>query len=315
MFPFTLLAIQVSRGRTFRFFQRSALTSRMQAYPSLLQDWNVSPFELQESSWPARIKGEVLLPCDLEVSCTSVRLIDYAVCHRSIVNIAKLHSFVEGPSKTHQALLLTLPRSPRRFFTRSLATSPMKCPPIDRNPGSSSWSKCVHQSDSFHFSPPDRPLPSYLDPDPALSQKLALKYKRWSRASENFLLSTCEAETSNQKRFLGRGSETKFRLKPVVQRIPPVEEHFVDQECRFWSRLLSRLKFLALLVERNRGIQQCVSIISHVRSTLCPHLRGMILKTDLEARRRGQCDLLHRIQLVTYDTLNPSVVIGDVAVS
>ena len=40
----------------------------------------------------------------------------------------------------------------------------------------------------------------------------------------------------------------------------------------------------------------------------------MILKTDLEARRRGLCDLLHRIQMVTYGTLNPSVVIGDVAV-
>ena len=37
--------------------------------------------------------------------------------------------------------------------------------------------------------------------------------------------------------FLG-GSETTFRLKPVVQRIPPGEEHFVDQECRFWSRVL-----------------------------------------------------------------------------
>ena len=125
------------------------------------------------------------------------------------------------------------------------------------------------------------------------------------------MLSKCEAEKFNQKRLLGGGSETNFRLKPVVQRIPPVE-HFVDQECRFWSRLLSRLKFLALLVERNKGIQQRVSIIKYVRSTLCPHLRGIILKTDLEARRRGLCDLLHR--LVTYGTLNPSVVIGDVAV-
>ena len=40
----------------------------------------------------------------------------------------------------------------------------------------------------------------------------------------------------------------------------------------------------------------------------------MILKTDLEARKRGLCELLHRLQLVTHGTLNPSVVIGDVAV-
>ena len=56
-------------------------------------DWNVLPSELLESGWPARIKKEILLPCDLEISCTSGTLIDYAVCHRSMVNIAKLHEF------------------------------------------------------------------------------------------------------------------------------------------------------------------------------------------------------------------------------
>ena len=40
----------------------------------------------------------------------------------------------------------------------------------------------------------------------------------------------------------------------------------------------------------------------------------MILKTDLEARKRGQYELLHRLQLVAHGTLNPAVVIGGVAV-
>ena len=70
-------------------------------------------------------------------------------------------------------------------------------------------------------------------------------------------MSKCETEATGRKKFLGRGSETSFRLKTVVQRISPGEEHFVDQECRFWSRLLSRIKFLALLVERNRGSKAC----------------------------------------------------------
>ena len=74
-------------------------------------DWNVLPSELLESGWPARFKGEILLPCDLEISCTSGRLIDYAVCHRSIVNIAKIaERSSEGPWKRHQSLLLTLPQ-------------------------------------------------------------------------------------------------------------------------------------------------------------------------------------------------------------
>ena len=276
-------------------------------------DWNVPPSELLESGWPARIKGEILPPSDLEISCTSGRLIDYAVCHRSIANIARLSSFVEGPWKTHQALLLTLPRSPRRFLTRSLVDSPMKFPSVDRNAGSVSWSDFIHQSRSLHFQPPSRTLPTFLDPDPSLSQKLALKYKRWSSASVKFLLSKCEAEKLNQKNFLGRGSEINFRLKPVVQRIPPVEEHFTDQECRFWSRLLSRLKFLAVLVEHNRGIQQRTGIIKYIRNTSCPQLRSMIMKSDMEARKRGLSEILHRIEQVTCGVLNPSAVIGDVA--
>ena len=133
-----------------------------------------------------------------------------------------------------------------------------------------------------------------------------LKYKRWSSASEEFLLSKCDAEMLNQKSCLGRGSETKFRLKPVVQRISPAEEHFVDQECRFWSCLLSLLRFLALLVERNRGIQQRAGIIKRIRTKFFPNLWSMILKTELEARKRGLYELLHRIQLVVSGFLSPS---------
>ena len=169
-------------------------------------------------------------------------------------------------------------------------------------------------SKSFHFKPSDRPLTGYLDPDPALSQKLALDYKRWSCASENFLLSKCGTEATDRRKFLERGSETSFRLKPVVQRISPGEEHFADQECRFWSRLLSRLKFLALLVERDKGIKQRAGIITYLRNIVCPHLRSMILKADLEARKRGLREVHHQLQQVTQGTLHPARVIGDLAI-
>ena len=66
----------------------------MQVFPFVIAgDWNVPPSELLESGWPARIKGEILSPSDLEVSCTSGRLIDYAVCHRSIAKIASFEQF------------------------------------------------------------------------------------------------------------------------------------------------------------------------------------------------------------------------------
>ena len=167
-------------------------------------DWNVLPSELLESGWPALIKGEILLPCDVEISCISGRLIDYAICHRSIVNIAKLQSFVEGRWKTHQALLFTFPGSPRSVLTRSLTVSPVKFPVLDRVAAVVSWPDCVKLSESFHFWPPDKSLPGYLDPDPGLSQKLALDYKRWSCASENFLLSKCEPGVTDRKKNSGK---------------------------------------------------------------------------------------------------------------
>ena len=38
----------------------------------------------------------------------------------------------------------------------------------------------------------------------------------------------------------------------------------------------------------------------------------MILKTDLDARKRGLSELHHRLQLATEGTLNPAMVIGNV---
>ena len=38
----------------------------------------------------------------------------------------------------------------------------------------------------------------------------------------------------------------------------------------------------------------------------------MFLKTDLDARKRGLCELHHRLQLVTQGTRNPAMITGDV---
>ena len=130
-------------------------------------DCNVLPSELLESGWHARIKGEILLPCDLEISCTSGRLIDCAVCHRSIVNIARLQGFVEGPWKTHQALLLTISRSLKRFFTRSLTTSPMKLPQGTLDPARVTSDLVVFQKEAQY----------------AVVSKSSADFKQWCHSS------------------------------------------------------------------------------------------------------------------------------------
>ena len=47
---------------------------------------------------------------------------------------------------------------------------------------------------------------------------------------------------------------------------------------------------------------------------MCPRLRSMILKTELQARKRGLCEVLHQLHLVTQGTLDPARFISDAAV-
>ena len=109
-----------------------------------------------------------------------------------------------------------------------------------------------------------------------MTQHVALEYRRPSCASENFLLSTCEIESRERRKYHGRASEAVFQFKPTAQRILPAEEHFVEQECRFWSRLSSRLRFLSVLIKRGKGFRQRAEITSNLGSAPCHHLNTMI---------------------------------------
>ena len=58
------------------------------------------------------------------------------------------------------------------------------------------------------------------------------------------------ARLNRRRKYLGRASEAGSELEPMVERIPPTEEHFEEQECRFWFSLSPRLNFLSTLSKR-----------------------------------------------------------------
>ena len=132
-------------------------------------------------------------------------------CVTDLWQISRGCRFFDCPRKTHQALLLTFPRAPRSYLTRSFSTGPMTIPPITRNSVFLvTRSECVKLSDSHSFRQPDRRLPGFLDPDPDLTQQLALECRRWSCASETSLLSTCENEPKERRKYLGRASDLRL---------------------------------------------------------------------------------------------------------
>ena len=107
--------------------------------------------------------------------------------------------------ETHQALLVTLPSAPGSYLTCVLGTASINISPIDRNSVfPTTWSACVELSHSSTLRPPDGRLPGYLGPDPALTRQLALDCKRWSCASETFLISACEIDPK-ERRILKEG--------------------------------------------------------------------------------------------------------------
>ena len=165
-------------------------------------------------------------------------------------------------------------------------------------------------SNSCTFRHPHKRLPDFLDPDPDFTQQLALECKRWSCASETFLLSTCEIEPRKRRKYLGRASEAAFQLKPMVERIPPAEEH--GRVCGTGMSVLVPFVFPSehpVNTEQAReGDSQRAEIIRNL-SQFCDH-SWTILKNG--ARRRGLRERHHRLQLFTQGVSDPAIVVGDV---
>ena len=103
------------------------------------------------TSWP-RIQREILLPSDLEISCNSCGLIDYAVCHRSLVNIVRMQSFVEGLVENTSSLAVDLAQRAKKLpdaFAQHGSHRSQFCFTI-------TWSKCVNLNRSCIFDIPTR---------------------------------------------------------------------------------------------------------------------------------------------------------------
>ena len=115
------------------------------------------------------------------------------------------------------------------------------------------WSECVELSHWCTFRHPDRRLPGFLDPDPGLTQQFALKHKRWSRASETFLISVCDIEPKEQRKYVGRASETSFQFKHMVERILQWWNILRNRSADFGPCLSSRLNSLSMLIRRGNG--------------------------------------------------------------
>ena len=86
----------------------------------------------------------------------------------------------------------------------------MKIPPIARNSVfTTTWSECVNLIRSCNFQP-DKRHPGFFDPDPDLTQQLALVYKRWSCASEIVPVCACQIEPRKRRKHLDSAFEACF---------------------------------------------------------------------------------------------------------
>eukprot|EP00959_Pyramimonas_sp_CCMP1952_P182051 3806492-Pyramimonas_sp.AAC.1 len=54
-------------------------------------DWNNAPAQFRRTKWLKALKGELLLPTECDITCTSGkgRILDYGVCSRGLLPLIK----------------------------------------------------------------------------------------------------------------------------------------------------------------------------------------------------------------------------------
>ncbi len=108
-------------------------------------DWNVTPHVLAASGWPSRLNAKVVVPPvdhTTRAGGRAGRLLDYFVASRAVADVGlEVSVDARAPLKTHDAVRLLLPMTPRRFeVTRLLAA---KAFPRDKPIGPRKEPRCA----------------------------------------------------------------------------------------------------------------------------------------------------------------------------
>ena len=103
-------------GENVRKLSEVARAIKAAGVPFLIvADWNMQPDELQRSGFLDLVEGVLAVPADLDYTCISGRLLDYAVVHPGLAPAVQLMHYSKAPG------LLTGPC--RSWCTRILAVS------------------------------------------------------------------------------------------------------------------------------------------------------------------------------------------------
>jgi len=193
----------------------------------VLGDWNMEPPELHLVRWPQYIRGTVVQPRGVAITCTTGkgRLLDYAVVSSSLAPYFSLEPDMDSPWAPHQGLVGNLSL---KFKTSMLRKQVTPAPMIEAQGPDRPWSEFWEASASAVCEQVSFPVDSR-----SCCDRLTQQFARFSRAFELVLRSRATAGEDDRK-LLGRGQDPRFKVVPVQPPNPP-NGYTYDKSSTFWG--------------------------------------------------------------------------------
>ena len=108
-------------GENVRKLSEVARAIKAAGVPFLIvADWNMQPDELQRSGFLDLVEGVLAVPADLDYTCISGRLLDYAVVHPGLAPAVQLMHYSKAPWAAHRTLQVLVHKNPRSVMIRAM---------------------------------------------------------------------------------------------------------------------------------------------------------------------------------------------------
>ena len=213
----------------------------------MIGDWNMDPSKLMTTGWLEVIKAEIMVPSNVDFTCDTRSMLDYAVVSRSIRGaILGLKADLKTPWVPHRGLIMEIMKAPRAALCRTLIKPRRMDSEIGKDKVVMDKSKAWKEAKKDHedsAAPDGEPLidisTTVLQVTKDDAQELAVQYANWSKLAEEALR---RAHGIEEAEGTSRGQFTCFKVGPAL---PRKQQHVVQEaskDAKQWACIIGNLK-------------------------------------------------------------------------
>ena len=156
----------------------------------MVGDFNMTPEELQTTSFLGKVKASIVVASEGQASCRSGRLLDYIVASNVLVPALAQVKFTPAPWKTHDMITFKILRAPREIQARFLVR-PTRFATNETSSWQDAQAHFTQPQEPHQLGSPDLPLETVLESAATACEANAQAYASWSQQAEAFLADKC----------------------------------------------------------------------------------------------------------------------------